>query len=195
MTTSSRPCAASATRSPRWPPRSTLRNPAKFRTGHQKMMDAQESVTRWEHELDQTLASHGLKLKALPDVPIPEPKPDPAPGSAAPTEPALCKTGTATFAADGSVTCETEMLFSPPETAADTPKESIVMCGPGGPLSFGADGVLTGCTLESKLLVGSETLPKRTSVVLGPHGKVTKAVLPDGKGLCFDDEAKSKPCP
>lgn len=128
---------------------------AKFRRGHANMMDAQEYVSRWERELDETLASHGLKLKPLPDVKIPEPSAEPPAGSAAPKEPGVCEPGTAKPAADGSVTC----------------------------------------ALADNVVIGGVTIPKGSTVVLDPEAKVTRAVLPNGDGLCFDDEAKPKPCP
>jgi hypothetical protein len=172
----------------------------KFRRGHARMMDAQSAVMRWERALDETLASNGLKLRPLPDVKIPEARPDEpvadgSAGSAAPPKvPGMCKADSVTTAPDGTVTCATEYMFAPPETVAGTPKESVVLCGPGGPLTYGPDGVLTGCHLESNLVVGADTIPKGSSVVLGPSARVTKAVLPNGNGLCFDERLRSKPC-
>ncbi|NVB84214.1 MAG: hypothetical protein HOV81_37910 [Kofleriaceae bacterium] len=175
-------------------------DPDKFRRGHAKMMDAQASVMRWERKLDETLASHGLKLRPLPDVKIPEAKADEpvADGSggsaAAPKVHGMCKADSEKAAPDGSVTCATEYVFAPPETVAGTPKESVVLCGPGGPLTYGPDGVLSGCQLESNLVIGTETIPKGSRVVLGAQARVTKAVLPNGNGICFDERLKSKPC-
>ncbi len=166
---------------------------AKFRSGHAKMMDAQDDVSRWERTLDHTLAANGLKLKPLPDVKIPEPVAEPAP-AAPPPLPAACKAGTAKVAADRSVACESEYIFAPPETVAGTPKESVVVCG-AGPITYGPDGAVTSCVLRGSVVIGSETIPRGSQVVLGPKARVMKAVLEGGKGLCFDDEARSKPCP
>lgn len=175
---------------------------AKFKEAHAQMMDLQESVMSWDRKLQALLDGNGgLKLKPLPDVKIPEPKLDepspaqPAAGSAAaaPTS-NMCKEGTDVANEDGSITCVTDMMFSPPETPAGTPKDSVVACGPGR-LAYTKDGKVASCVSASAVTVGDTKLEKGTTITLGANAGVREAVLPDGRQLCFDENAKLADCP
>ncbi|HUS30722.1 MAG TPA: hypothetical protein VMZ53_19565 [Kofleriaceae bacterium] len=177
---------------------------AKFKEAHAQMMDLQESVMSWDRKLQTLLdASGGLKLKPLPDVKIPEPKldaPDPiavAAGSAAPAGPngvpAMCKAGTDVAQDDGSLVCETEMMFANPETPAGTPKEQVVACGPGR-VVYDKAGKVVSCVSFASVTVGDTKLDKGTTITFGANASIREAVLPDGKQLCFEN-AKQVDCP
>jgi hypothetical protein len=176
---------------------------AKFKEAHAQMMEIQEAVMSWDKKLQALLDnSGGLKLKPLPDVAIPEPKLDEAPpaapaaGSAAAAAPTsnMCKEGTDVANEDGSITCVTEMMFSPPETPAGTAKDSVVACGPGR-LVYAKDGKVASCVSASSVTVGETKLEKGTTITFGANASVREAVLPDGKQLCFDENAKQAACP
>jgi hypothetical protein len=178
-------------------------DPAKFKEAHAQMMELQESVIHWDAKLQALLdAGGGLKLKPLPDVQIPEVKIDEAPpaapaaGSAAAAAPTsnMCKDGTDVANEDGSVTCVTEMMFTPPETPAGTPKDSVVACGPGR-LAYAKDGKVASCVSAGSVTVGDTKLDKGTTITFGANASVREAVLPDGKQLCFDENAKQAACP
>lgn len=180
-----------------------LDNPEMFKVAHARMMDVQEGVMSSERSLDKLLADHHLVLANLPKVEIPKQQ-DPAPPAAQPAQPAQpratediapnCKEGTAKRAADDFVTCETELMFSPPETVAGTPRESVVVCGP-GELIYAPTGAVVSCVSVGKLKIGETDIAKGAKITFGDKAHVMKAVLPDGKSLCFDDNNASTPCP
>ena len=176
---------------------------AKFKAGHDRLMSIQERVVAWEGKLDTALREHAVTMKPLPDVDIPKPReqaptPPAAAGFAAPCDPAtkvvtggavvectltegyeLCGAGKATFHPNGKPkTCTSEMMFAPPETEAGTPKDQVVLCGP-GELTRGADGVVEACTLASDM-VGTTRVGKGAKVTLGAKAKVTQVILGDG---------------
>jgi len=167
----------------------------KFKEAHGQMMDLQESVNAWDRSLQAVLDNAGgLKLKPLPDVAIPEPKLDEAPPQPAPAPTTMCKAGTDVANADGTTTCETEMMFSPPETPSTTPKYAMVVCGPGR-LVYDSASKVTSCVSAASVQVGDTQLDKGTTITFGPNASVREAVLPDGKELCFDEKGKQAACP
>ncbi|HTL37086.1 MAG TPA: hypothetical protein VL326_28320 [Kofleriaceae bacterium] len=167
----------------------------KFQDAHAQMMDLQESVMAWDRKLQALLdSSGGLKLKPLPDVKIPEPKLDEAPAQPAPAPTTMCKAGTDVENEDGSMTCETEMMFSPPETPPSTPKYALVVCGPGR-LVYTKERKVASCVSAATVHVGDTQLDKGTTITFGANTKVREAVLPDGKQLCFDESGKQAACP
>jgi hypothetical protein len=156
------------------------------------MMDAQEGVMSSERSLDKLLADHHLELADLPKVEIPKQQEQaPVPTS---NDPPQCKPSTAKRAADDFVTCETELMFSPPETPASTPRESVVACGP-GELVIAPSGAIVSCISFGKLKIGETDIPKGAKITFGDKAHVMKAEPPDGKPLCFDDKNATVPCP
>lgn len=173
----------------------TLDNPDLFKTAHGVMMEAQEGVMSSERALDKLLADHHLKLADLPKAEIPKPPAVEAPPPKATEDIGPnCKEGTAKRAADDFVTCETEMMFSPPETVAGTPRESVVVCGP-GELVYAPTGAVVSCISFGKLKIGETDIAKGAKITFGDNAHVMSAVLPDGKSLCFGDNNASIPCP
>jgi hypothetical protein len=153
-----------------------------FKAGHAKMMDVQEGIMLWDRKLGRTLAENGVKLKPLPDVEVPKPRAAAEPARpAAPATPPMCSEGTVTHHDTGEPrSCTTEMMFAAPDTDPATPKDQMVLCGP-GELTYDTRGMLVGCTVFSDLDVGGTKIPKGSKVTLGEKAKVVSAVLPDGK--------------
>lgn len=174
----------------------------KFKAAHAQIMDLQESVNSFDRKLQALLdANGGLKLAPLPDVKIPEPKLDdpPAPSAAGSAEvtnkPSWCKAGTDAPDDDGNIACETEITFSPPGIPATTPKDQLVVCGPGR-IAVAKTGTLVSCVASSSFNVGKKKFDKGATVKFGSSGlgAFVMEVRVDGGLECFDETGAPTEC-
>ena len=181
----------------------------KFKAAHAQIMDLQESVNSFDRRLQALLDNNGgLKLKPLPDVKIPDPKldepPAPAAGSAevvaggaagsaeVTAKPTWCKAGTDALQDDGNIHCETEQMFSPPEIPATTPKDHVVVCGPGR-LVVGKDGKVVSCVASTAFMVGKRKFEKGVKVTFGYNASVSQ-INSDAWDGCFDETGQETEC-
>lgn len=171
----------------------------KFKASLAQLMALQDSITSWDKKLQALLDDNGgLKLKRLPDVWVPAPGETTAPGADAKADvtPTQCKAGTAmgSPSGDGTFQCMTEMTFNPPPSApAGTPKESVLLCGP-GTLQFQKDGTLLMCISQAAITVGDAKIAAGSAITLDPSGTRVTVMDPD-RAVCFDAAGKPAKCP